>query len=248
MKIAILASNTNKAQSLKTHLDNTLPTVCVDRADVIVALGGDGFLIETLGTQPSKPVFGMNLGTVGFLMNSLNDDPLIKRIQQAVPQHIHPLVADVHILDGHVQTVEAINEISMLRGSAQAAHVQIDISGITRMDRLMGDGVLLATPTGSTAYNLSAGGPVLPLDANVLALTPIAAYRPRRWRGAIVSDHNNVTLKALDCEKRKVLLSADSLQIESVEKAVIRKSPNHHTLLFDPNRNLSERLHQEAFC
>lgn len=248
MKLALLVSDAPKSQKVAAQLHQNHRFVPPEKADIVVALGGDGFLIETLARTLDKPVFGMNTGSLGFLMNPLSTDNLIRRVADAEAQTLHPLQAIAQTADGKTHRLEAINDVSLLRAGAQAAHLRIRVQNKIRMDTLIGDGVIVATPTGSTAYNLSAGGPVLPLDANVLALTPIAPFRPRRWRGAIVSAQHTLSFETLQADKRPVLLSADSRQVQNVLSVEVTTSPRQHILLFDPERNLSERLHQEAFC
>ena len=251
MRLSFIASSSAKAQEalqkiLQTHTNSPL-----DRADVVVALGGDGFMLEALKKLPRNeiPVFGLNQGTVGFLMNQEGAiDELQDRIATATPQHISPLEVHVETHDNHKHTLLAINDVSFLRQASQAANLQVDIDDTTRIENLMCDGVLLATPAGSTAYNFSANGPILPLGANVLALTPLAAFRPRRWRGAVIQDQASFTITNLDPEKRPVLMSADNVSVKNIRRATIHlRKDIVHTLLFDASSNLEHRILAEQF-
>lgn len=222
----------------------------LQEADAVVAIGGDGFMLDVLhATEGGEiPVFGLNRGTVGFLMNEVSNQDLPDRISSAFEHIIHPLALTVERADQEPERYTAINEVSVLRHGPQAAHLRLHVDGARRMDRLMADGVMLATPAGSTAYNYSAYGPILPLGANVLALTPVAAFRPRRWRGAVLPDTAQLRIEALDPEKRPVIISADSISVEgasAVEIALDRSIS--HRLLFDPEHGLEERILAEQF-
>ncbi|MEQ8750925.1 MAG: NAD kinase, partial [Amphiplicatus sp.] len=214
-------------------------------ADIIVAVGGDGIMLETLRTTMSsgKPVYGVNCGTVGFLMNALDPDRLLQRIAEAESATIHPLAMKATTVDGHVELATAINEVSLFRQTRQSARVRLHVNDKTRMDSLICDGILLATPAGSTAYNLSAHGPILPLNAHVLALTPISAFRPRRWRGALLPREARVRFEALDPELRPVSAVADNLEVRNVAAVEVREDRAiSMTLLFDRGQSLEERV------
>lgn len=219
-------------------------------ADVVVALGGDGFLLETLRETMStgKLVYGMNRGTVGFLMNEFRKDGLVERIAAAEPETIRPLEMEAENASGEKLAALAINEVSLLRQSYQTAKVRISIDGKVRLDELNCDGVMVATPAGSTAYNLSAHGPILPLDAQLLALTPVSPFRPRRWRGALLSNKAAVRFDMLEPEKRPVNAAADHVEMKSVISVTVRESQSKTaTLLFDPGYSWNDRILAEQF-
>lgn len=220
------------------------------RPDVIVALGGDGFMLQTLHRREEKalPVYGMNRGTVGFLMNAYAEDDLHERLDQAEDAVINPLAMQAETRDGKTHKALAINEVSLLRAGPQAAWLKITVDGKLRLPELVCDGALLATPAGSTAYNYSAHGPILPIGSDVLALTAIAAFRPRRWRGAILPSSAEVRVDVLDPDKRPVMADADSVSVRDVVAVTIRSEPQIvHTILFDPGHGLQERLISEQF-
>ncbi|KRG46444.1 NAD kinase [Stenotrophomonas panacihumi] len=249
-RIAFLASNTDAAQRARAELAQRYGDHATDEADILCALGGDGFMLQTLHRHGSagKPVFGMKLGSIGFLMNQFRDDDLIERLQRAEPAHLRPLEMLALTESGTSTGSLAYNEVSLLRQTRQAAHLRIDLNGQTRIEELIGDGVLVSTPAGSTAYNYSAHGPILPLGSHTLALTPIAPYRPRRWRGAILKADTEVRLQVLDPYKRPVSVTADSHETRDVVEVTIRESREHRvTLLFDPEHNLEERILSEQF-
>ena len=222
----------------------------LEEADVIVALGGDGLMLHTLHATEhlSTPVYGMNRGTVGFLMNAYAEDGLLARLAAAEPARIHPLRMTARCTDGAVREALAINEVSLLRQRHQTANIRILIDGRTRMEELVCDGVMVATPAGSTAYNYSAHGPILPIGAEVLALTPISAFRPRRWRGALLPKSARVTLEVLGAGRRPVSATADNVEVRDVARVDVALEPRvTHTLLFDPGHGLEERLIREQF-
>jgi NAD+ kinase len=253
MRISFTASQSPVAQDALTELSARYASnvTTPEEADVIVALGGDGFMLETLHQhgRSEVPVYGMNRGTVGFLMNTYDATDLPARIEAARNQEIAPLHVNARNTSGKVFEASAINEVSLLRQGPQAAHLRILVEDRERLDRLVCDGAMLSTPAGSTAYNLSAGGPILPIGANVLALTPLAAFRPRRWRGALLPVGALVRFETLDAEKRPVMVSADSVSfsdIASVEVALETRFSHH--VLFDPDHNLDDRILNEQFC
>jgi NAD+ kinase len=221
-------------------------------AEVIVAIGGDGFMLQTLHRfHPSgKPVFGMKAGSVGFLMNLLRDDgDLRARIARAQPTVLRPLAMRAHAESGATTELLAFNEVSLLRQTKQAAKIRVWVDGKVKLDELVCDGVMVATPAGSTAYNLSAHGPILPLGSQVLAITPIAAFRPRRWRGAIVRSGTEVRFEVLDHYKRPVSATADASEVRDVTEVTIVESESRTmTLLFDPEHSLEERILDEQFA
>lgn len=248
--IAFLASPTPEAQEALAVLLREHGTHAPDQADVLCALGGDGFMLQTLHRHGAlgRPVFGMKLGTVGFLMNQYRPDGLIERIAAAEPAKLRPLEMTAMTESGTSISSLAYNEVSLLRQTRQAAHIRIDLNGETRLDELICDGVLTATPAGSTAYNFSAHGPILPLGSNTIALTPIAPFRPRRWRGAILKADTEVRFRVLDPYKRPVSATADSHEVRDVVEVTIRESRDRLvTLLFDREHNLEERILSEQF-
>lgn len=249
-RICFLASVAPEAQHARTQLVGRYGDCEPADADVLCALGGDGFMLQTLHRHGSlgKPVFGMKLGTVGFLMNQFRDDDLVARLALAEPAKLRPLEMLAQTESGATTGSLAYNEVSLLRQTRQAAHVSIDLNGQTRVDELICDGVLVSTPAGSTAYNSSAHGPILPLGSHTLALTPIAPYRPRRWRGAILKADIEVRFRVLDPYKRPVSVTADSHETRNVLEVTIRESRDRTvTLLFDPEHNLEERILSEQF-
>jgi NAD+ kinase len=248
--ISIVAAKGSEAQKALASLDERYETVNPDEADIVVALGGDGFMLESLHRYIGKvkPIYGMNRGSVGFLMNVFNKNDLLKRLEKAEPAKIHPLQMTAIDTDGEQHKALAINEVSLLRQTRLAAKLRIEIDGIERMRELVCDGAILATPAGSTAYNVSAHGPIIPIGAGVLALTPISAFRPRRWRGALLPEDTTVTFYVTDPTVRKVSATADFSEIREVSKVQIsRDSETELTLLFDPEHNLEERIQKEQF-
>jgi len=250
LKIAFRASPSPVAQAALLELTRFYGNAGLERADVVVALGGDGFMLTTLhATQDlGLPVYGMNRGTVGFLMNEYSVIGLLERIATAEETVINPLSMRAWDVDGAEHRMLAINEVSLLRAGPQAAKLRISVDGRERMDELVCDGALVCTPAGSTAYNFSANGPILPIGSDVLALTAMAAFRPRRWRGALLPRTAEVRFDVLEGTKRPVSCDADSRQVQNVTRVDIRSETLvRHTLLFDPGHGLEERLLREQF-
>ena len=250
LRIAFCASDRPEAVVARDHLVGRYGSVPEDEADVIVALGGDGFMLETLHANLARktPVYGMNRGSVGFLMNEYEADGLPERIAAAGRSVIHPLQMDAWTESGAVHTGLAINEVSLLRQTRQSAKLRISVDGKVRLEELACDGCMVATPAGSTAYNLSAHGPIIPLDARMLALTPISAFRPRRWRGALLSHRAKVEFEVLEADKRPVSAVADSLEIRRVVRVSIKERRDvAPTMLFDAGRSFEERVLAEQF-
>ncbi len=248
--IHIASSDTTVAQDAASSLIKRYGSVPLEDADVIVALGGDGFMLQTLhgSTHLEAPVYGMNCGTIGFLMNEFNEVDLLERLNSAEEEKINPLAMLAECSDGTRHESLAINEVSVLRAGPQAAKLQISIDGKVRMEELVCDGALLSTPAGSTAYNYSAHGPILPIGSEVLALTAIAPFRPRRWRGALVPKAAKVRFDVLEAEKRPVMADADSRSVKDVIWVEISSSTDVvHCILFDPGHGLEERLTMEQF-
>ncbi len=249
-KIAFTASDIDVAQNARTDLIALYGEVAESQADVIVALGGDGFMLHTLHrTQTlAVPVYGMNRGTVGFLMNEYNADDLVDRLGTAEEEVINPLSMRATCVDGSVHEALAINEVSLLRSGPQAAKLRITVDDRLRLPELVCDGALLATPAGSTAYNYSAHGPILPIGSDVLALTAMSAFRPRRWRGALLPKSVKVRFDVLEQSKRPVMAEADSNSVRDVVSVEIQSEPGiEHRILFDPGHGLEERLIREQF-
>ncbi|SIS65499.1 NAD+ kinase [Roseivivax lentus] len=250
LRIAFAASNAPIAQSAKAALSRRYGDHAEAQADVIVALGGDGFMLQTLHRTQGlpAPVYGMNRGTVGFLMNEYSEHGLAERLEAAEEATINPLAMTATRVDGTVHEALAINEVSLLRQGPQAARLRISVDGRLRMAELVCDGALVATPAGSTAYNYSAHGPILPIGSDVLALTAMAAFRPRRWRGALLPKTAHVCFEVLDADKRPVMAEADSRAVRDVVQVDIRSAPEiAHRVLFDPGHGLEERLIREQF-
>jgi NAD+ kinase len=249
-KIAILASDAPEAQAAAVELRARYGDAPVGEADILVALGGDGLMLEALHMTMStaKPIYGMNRGSIGFLANEYRPDGLIERLAAAKTETIHPLIATVTTADGEKRSASAINEVSLLRQSYQAAKLQITVDGQVRLDELICDGVLLATPAGSTAYNLSAHGPILPINAPLLALTPISAFRPRRWRGALLPNHAKVIFTVLEAAKRPVNAVADHIEFKSVTEVFVEEDRTAASLvMFDRDHSWDERILAEQF-
>jgi len=249
-RIAAVAADTEAAQQALRELCSRYSCVPPERADIIVSLGGDGFMLETLHRTIAsrKPVYGMNRGSVGFLMNDYNEENLLERIAAAEQAVIHPLAMDVRDVSGSRHMALAINEVSLFRQTFQTAKLRILIDGKVRLAELACDGALVSTPAGSTAYNLSAHGPIIPLSANVLALTPISAFRPRRWRGALLSHGAHVAFDVLEPDRRPVSAAADNVEVRDVARVDVAEDRSVSlTLLFDAGRSLEERVLAEQF-
>ncbi len=249
-RIAFAASRDSVAQQALAALTRRYGQMKPEDAEVIVALGGDGHMLRTLHdtqTLPA-PVYGMNCGTIGFLMNEYAEDGLIERLEAAERETIKPLSMTATRADGSLERHLAINEVSLLRQGPQAAKLSIKVDGRTRMPELVCDGALVATPAGSTAYNYSAHGPILPIGADVLALTAMAAFRPRRWPGALLPETSTVRFEVLESEKRPVMADADGHSVRDVVVVEVQSEPSVvHTILFDPGHGLQERLIREQF-
>lgn len=250
-RICLRASEAPEAQVARAELAARYGDVPAEEAEVIVALGGDGFMLETLHRTLDRPaaVYGMNRGSVGFLMNDYVEDRLLERIAAAGRATIHPLQMDARTGEGQLTTALAINEVSLLRQTRQSAKLRILVDGRVRLEELTCDGCMLATPAGSTAYNLSAHGPIIPLDGQVLALTPISAFRPRRWRGALLSHRARVRFEVLEADKRPVSAVADSVEVRGVAAVEIHERRDIGlTMLFDAGRSFEERVLAEQFA
>ena len=250
MRIHFFAGDTEEAESALTALTTLYGQAGAEECDVIVVLGGDGTLLETLHrvVTLNKPVYGMNRGSLGFLLNPYRAENLEERLKQAQSVTLFPLRMTTRERNGAVREALAFNEVALLRQSHQAAKIGVAVDGVERLPELICDGIMVATPAGSTAYNLSAHGPIIPLSANVLALTPISAFRPRRWRGALLPAHAKIRFEILEEEKRPVSATADYTEIREVTQVDIEQDDETGvTLLFDPDYNLEERILMEQF-
>lgn len=251
-RLALLAAPGEAARDAEKNLRERYDFVGLDQADAVIALGGDGFLLQLLHSlledRRALPAYGMNLGTIGFLMNNWQPDSLHDRLERAKSFSVTPLVATIETSSGQRFALPAINEVSLLRETRQAAKIAISVNDRVVLDELICDGVLVATPAGSTAYNLSANGPILPLDSALLALTPISPFRPRRWKGAILPDRYKVKLDILEPAKRPVSAVADQREIRDIASVEVALDRNRSlTLLFDPEHALDDRIAMEQF-
>ena len=249
-KIGFVASTATSAQEAMLSLRKLYGETTLDEANVIVALGGDGFMIETLHRFINRnlPIYGMNRGSVGFLMNGYENEDLPSRLNAAQTTVLHPLLMRAECADGSLVEGLAINEVSLIRESRYAANIRISVDSRIRLEELICDGVMISTPAGSTAYNLSAHGPILPIGSRLLALTPICAFRPRRWRGALIPETSRVDLDILDPDKRPVSASADYTEARNVVRVSITQERGQSLrLLFDPEHDLEERILTEQF-
>jgi NAD+ kinase len=251
--MALVASSADGAQEAEQLLRQRYDFVDFEEAEMVLALGGDGFLLQTLHDMLARdrlcPIFGMNRGTVGFLMNDWEPEGLIERLGEAKAFSIAPLEMRAHCLDGNQIVHPAINEVSLLRETRQTAWIEISVNGRVVVPQLICDGVLVATPAGSTAYNYSAHGPILPLNSKLMALTPISPFRPRRWRGALVPEEITVSFRVLDPAKRPVSAVADQLEVRDIDRVdVCVDRKRALTLLFDPEHALDERISMEQFA
>jgi NAD+ kinase len=249
-RVAFTASNTQLAQESCARLMARYGTCALEDAELIVALGGDGFMLETLHRILGSDiaVFGMNCGSVGFMMNAFEEDGLFERLSRAQAATLHPLRMHAVTSTGLVEEALALNEVSLLRELRQAAKIRISVDGRVRLEELICDGILVSTPAGSTAYNLSAHGPIVPLSANLLPLTPISAFRPRRWRGALLPSSAEVLFEVLEAEKRPVAAVADAREVRDVVSVAVSEDRSVQArILFDPEQGLSERILAEQF-
>lgn len=249
-KLGFVSSGTAQSDAALAELTKRYGRHSRDNADVIVALGGDGFMLQTVLDQMNtrQPVYGMNRGSVGFLMNEFRLEDLPERIEQAESEIIRPLEMTAEDTNGEVTEALAINEVSLFRQSYQAAKLEIKVDGHVRLAELVCDGVMVATPAGSTAYNLSAQGPIIPIDAPLLALTPVSPFRPRRWRGALLPNHVEVEFTVSEPAKRPVNAVADHTEVKSARRVHVREARDTTSIiLFDPSHSWDERILAEQF-
>lgn len=249
-KISCIYSGSEQSRQAFEQIKRRYSLVEKEAADVLVALGGDGFLLHTFHEFPNLnvPIFAMNRGTLGFLLNEYSDENLIERIDHAISETIYPIKMEATTIQGVTSEMMAYNEVSVIRHSAQSANVSIEINGDMALEKLSCDGLLVATPAGSTAYNLSAHGPVIPLHSELLALTPVSAFRPRRWRGALLPNTAEILIRNLDPIKRPISAAADSREVNEIEYIMVYQDKSHgKSLLFDKNQSLNERILREQF-
>ena len=249
-RLTFVSSTRPEAIEARDRLAARYGDAGLEKAQVIVALGGDGFMLETVHAlmHSGKPLYGMNRGSVGFLMNEFSEDDLLGRINAAEHATIHPLRMNAVDVDGKSHEALAFNEVSLLRTTRQAAKLRISVDGKVRLSEMICDGALISTPMGSTAYNLSAHGPIIPMDAKILALTPISAFRPRRWRGALLPNSAFVVIEVLESEKRPVAAAADHDDVRDVQRVeVLSDKTISMRMLFDPGHSLEERILREQF-
>ena len=249
-RFAFVHSETAVSKTAYSRLKKRYGSAELSEADIIVALGGDGFMLEALHRFGSeKPIYGMNRGTVGFLMNGYREVGLLERLDACEAVDLKRLTMQATDRAGDVHEAHAINEVALLRETRQAAHIRVLIDGVERLENLMCDGILVATSAGSTAYNLSAHGPIIPLESHLLALTPISAFRPRRWRGALLHDNSKVRFEIIDAQKRPVSATADTIEVRDVVSVEVTTDPDvTFQLLFDPEHRLEDRVLQEQFA
>lgn len=249
-KFHFITSSHADAQAAYAELQKQHEHTSLDKAEMVIAVGGDGTLLKALHIASTRnlPVYAMNKGSIGFLTNPYRSDDLIARTQKAQRVVLHPLHMSVSCANGDSVSSYAFNEVSLLRQARQAAKIRILVDDIERMDELVCDGVMVATPAGSTAYNLSAHGPIIPLNSNVLALTPISAFRPRRWRGALLPSRAHIEFQILEAEKRPVSATADNVEVRDIQSVTIHQANDVSVeLLFDPDHSLEERMLKEQF-
>jgi NAD+ kinase len=249
-RIAFVSSGTEDAEAARLRLTHRYGGAQPEEADVVVALGGDGFMLQALHRfmNTGKPIYGLQRGSVGFLMNEFDEIDLVARISAAKATRVHPLVMHARTAHGETGDGRAFNEVSLWRQTYQASKLRIAIDGRERLDELICDGIIVATPAGSTAYNLSAHGPIIPIGAPLLALTPISPFRPRRWRGALVPDHMTISVDVLENAKRPVSAAADHMEIRDVVHVSIRQDLSSESIvLFDPQHSWDERILAEQF-
>jgi|TARA_B100001248_G_scaffold110417_1_gene82391 NAD+ kinase len=250
MKFHFIASENPEAKEALKVLIKRYDQTKLELSDVIIAIGGDGMLLKALrnSIEKNKPVFGLNKGNVGFLMNELSFDNLENRIQTARKVKMHPLFMSAHKINGNIFTELAVNEVSILRQTHQAAHLKITVDKKERLNELVCDGILVSTPIGSTAYNLSARGPIIPLNANILALTPISSFRPRRWRGALLPQRVKIRIEVLNFDTRPVSATADNVEARDIKYIEISTDKTKKlTILHDSDHSLDERIMKEQF-
>ena len=250
MKFHFIASENPEAKEALKVLIKRYDQTKLELSDVIIAIGGDGMLLKALrnSIEKNKPVFGLNKGNIGFLMNELSFDNLENRIQTARKVKMHPLFMSAHKINGNIFTELAVNEVSILRQTHQAAHLKITVDKKERLNELVCDGILVSTPIGSTAYNLSARGPIIPLNANILALTPISSFRPRRWRGALLPQRVKIRIEVLNYDTRPVSATADNVEARDIKYIEISTDKTKKlTILHDSDHSLDERIMKEQF-
>ncbi len=250
LRIACVHSGEAIAEQHFSELSAIHTFVSPQESDVILALGGDGLMLHALHAhmQLKKPIYGMNCGTVGFLMNDFSTEQLAERIKSAESFVLHPIAMKATTTDGIEEQALAFNEVALIRGSGQSANIRVSVDGVERLEKYIGDGLIVSTPAGSTAYNLSAHGPIIPLGSNLLALTPVSPFRPRRWKGALLPHTAVITMENLDPQKRPIVTTADFRDIMNVVEVTVREDKSHYVqMLFDKDHSLEERIIREQF-
>ena len=250
LRIACVHSGTDIAEAHFKELSSFYTFVPPEESDVILALGGDGLMLHALHTQMEleKPIYGMNCGTIGFLMNEYRTTNLAERILSADSFVLHPISMEATTVDGKKEQALAFNEVALIRGSGQSANIRVSVDDVERLEKYIGDGLIVSTAAGSTAYNLSAHGPIIPLGSNLLALTPVSPFRPRRWKGALLPHTAVITMENLDPQKRPLVTTADFKDIFNVVTVVVREDTSHYVqMLFDKDHSLEERIIREQF-
>lgn len=250
LRIACVHSGSDLAEEHYRELSSRYDFVRPKESDVILALGGDGLMLHAMHSHMNlnKPVYGMNCGTIGFLMNDFSTEQLAQRIQSADSFVLHPIAMKATTTEGKVEEALAFNEVALLRASGQSANIRVSVDDVERLEKYIGDGLIVSTAAGSTAYNLSAHGPIIPLGSNLLALTPVSPFRPRRWKGALLPHTAVITMKNLDPDKRPLVTTADFSDVLNVVSVTVREDQSHHVqLLFDKDHSLEERIIREQF-
>ena len=250
LRIACVHSGSDLAEEHYRELSSRYTFVRPKESDVILALGGDGLMLHAMHSHMNlnKPIYGMNCGTIGFLMNDFSTEQLAQRIQSADSFVLHPIAMKATTTEGKVEEALAFNEVALLRASGQSANIRVSVDDVERLEKYIGDGLIVSTAAGSTAYNLSAHGPIIPLGSNLLALTPVSPFRPRRWKGALLPHTAVITMKNLDPDKRPLVTTADFRDVLNVVSVTVREDQSHHVqLLFDKDHSLEERIIREQF-
>jgi NAD+ kinase len=250
LRIACVHSGSAIAEEHFNELSAVYMFVTPEESDVILALGGDGLMLHALHSHMNlkKPIYGMNCGTIGFLMNDYKKEKLAERILSADSFVLHPVAMKATTIDGKVEEALAFNEVALIRGSGQSANIRVVVDGVVRLEKYMGDGLIVSTAAGSTAYNLSAHGPIIPLGSNLLALTPVSPFRPRRWKGALLPHTAVIIMENLDPQKRPLVTTADFTDINDVVSVTVREDQSHSIqMLFDKDHSLEERIIREQF-
>ncbi len=250
LRIACVHSGSEVAEEHYSELSAIYDFVSPKESDVILALGGDGLMLHAMHSHMNldKPIYGMNCGTIGFLMNDYSTEQLVQRILSTDSFVLHPIAMKATTTEGNVEQALAFNEVALLRGSGQSANIRVSVDGVERLEKYIGDGLIISTAAGSTAYNLSAHGPIIPIGSNLLALTPVSPFRPRRWKGALLPHTSVINMENLDPDKRPLVTTADFRDVLNVVSVTVQEDTSHHVqLLFDKDHSLEERIIREQF-